>query len=193
MRLAKDPLMHSSAKLEILFDNLFSEKYNTRLVGGGHEPVYLPDPKKIPNKPIKEPEEKVLHEIVYKEDYFASALHEIAHWCIAGYRRRQKIDYGYWYVEKRSASQQVEFQQFEQKPQALEWILSAACQFPFRLSYDNLEESIDAENFGLMVQQKVIEYLEKGLPPRASDFAQCLAEYFGGVAYFDVSTYRLPG
>ena len=98
-------------------------------MGGGEEPLYLPssDPDRAP------------HRIVYREDYFASALHEVAHWCLAGVARRDREDYGYWYApDGRDAQAQVEFERVEARPQALEWIFSDACGFPFELSADNL-------------------------------------------------------
>ncbi len=32
-----------------------------------------------------------------RTDFFASALHEISHWCVAGKARREQVDFGYWY------------------------------------------------------------------------------------------------
>jgi elongation factor P hydroxylase len=80
-----------------------------------------------------------VHLLWYREDYFASALHEVAHWCIAGEQRRQQLDFGYWYApDGRSPEQQGAFEAVEYKPQALEWFFSLACGYRFRLSADNL-------------------------------------------------------
>jgi hypothetical protein len=76
-----------SGSLERVFDDCFSVDYRTILIGGGSEPVYLPSGD-LTLKP---------HRIIYREDFFASALHEVAHWCLAGTRRRLLEDYGYWY------------------------------------------------------------------------------------------------
>lgn len=44
-----------------------------------------------------------------------------------GEKRRQLVDFGYWYApDGRSAEQQELFQAVEVKPQAMEWILSPA-------------------------------------------------------------------
>ena len=72
--------------LRALFDGLFLASENTCLLQGGAEPVYLPADADHPQ-----------NRIVFRLDYAASALHEIAHWCIAGAARRRLIDYGYWY------------------------------------------------------------------------------------------------
>ena len=109
-----------SEKLTIIsaiFADEFEAKYSTILVGGGSEPLYLP--KTSDNLPAK---------IIYRADYLSSALHEIAHWCIAGKKRLNMQDYGYWYApDGRSAEQQELFEQSEVKPQALEWMFSVAC------------------------------------------------------------------
>ncbi len=50
---------------------------------------------------------------------FASALHEISHWCIAGKARRELVDFGYWYCpDGRDAMTQSQFEDVEVKPQA---------------------------------------------------------------------------
>ena len=74
---------HRSDDLDRLFRATFFHSYATVLEGGADEPVYRP------GNP---------HRICYTRDYFRSALHEIAHWCVAGPRRRRLDDYGYWYA-----------------------------------------------------------------------------------------------
>jgi len=68
-----------------LFDKLFNKSYRTCLIGGVQEPLY-------------EPATRIdqLHKLFYREDYLSSALHEAAHWCIAGPQRLLKQDFGYW-------------------------------------------------------------------------------------------------
>ena len=128
--------------------------------------------------------------IIFAHGYFSSALHEVAHWCIAGDQRRQKVDFGYWYVpDGRSIEQQQTFQQVEVKPQSLEWIFHRACGRPFRVSIDNLSGQEDAfsaqraEVFKREVWLKTLENLQKGLPERARLFSEKLAEEFGGCNY----------
>ena len=105
------------ARLEAVFARCFARTENTRLVGGAAEPLYQPAGKG--NGP---------HSLYFREDYFASALHEVAHWCIAGIERRQRVDFGYWYApEGRSDDQQRAFESVEVRPQALEWYFSLAC------------------------------------------------------------------
>jgi elongation factor P hydroxylase len=152
--------------LERLFRECFSAELATILVGGGAEPVYRPSA-----DPVREP-----HRIVYREDYFASALHEIAHWCLAGSERRRLEDYGYWYrPDGRDAREQAEFERAEARPQAIEWILSDACGFVFHLSADNLGAALGpSDRFEREVREARADYLAKGLPPRAARFLGAL-------------------
>jgi len=129
----------ASAELERVFADCFAEEFRTVLEGGGEEPLYVPS-----SRPDISP-----HRIVYRADYFASALHEVAHWCLAGAERRTREDYGYWYApDGRDGTQQAEFERVEARPQALEWIFSDACGFDFHLSADNLEGDICAFTVG---------------------------------------------
>ena len=68
------------------FHTLFQELYEVQLVDEGSEPIYLPKSSK-----------RDLNHIVFAHGFWNSALHEIAHWCVAGTERRNQVDYGYWY------------------------------------------------------------------------------------------------
>lgn len=154
-----------------LFDQCFAGRFNTRLVRGGDEPVYLPAS-----------DESSCHRVIFAHGFFSSALHEIAHWCLAGEERRQQLDYGYWYApDGRTASQQQLFESVEVKPQALEWILSKSCGHRFTISADNLSgEAGDPQPFKRAVYQQVRDYCAQGLPPRGELLRQSLQSYFDG-------------
>lgn len=161
--------MRRSADLEVLFGQCFWARWHTRLEGGGSEPQYLPDPA---NR---------LHRLLYREDFFASALHETAHWCIAGTHRRRQLDFGYWYLpDGRDAAAQRAFEAVEARPQALEWVFSVAAGVPFRPSVDNLTGAGgDGAAFAQAVAGAVHRYLENGLPSRAVLFADALSATYG--------------
>lgn len=165
-----DQKERTSSALERIFAACFAETHRTVLVGGGEEPLYLPSP-----QPESSP-----HRIVYRADYFASALHEVAHWCLAGPERRRKEDYGYWYApDGRSAVQQMAFERVEARPQALEWLFSDACGFDFHLSADNLEGGVaPSTRFEASVLAARSRLLEAGLPARAARFHEALREAF---------------
>lgn len=121
------------------------------------------------------------NKIFFNRDYFASALHEVAHWCIAGAARRLQVDYGYWYApDGRDPQQQLAFESVEVKPQAIEWAFSLACNKPFRISNDNLSlTNVDSTGFENAVKQQLLFYIEHGFPPRAQEFIVVLRGHYG--------------
>lgn len=155
-----------------VFDRCFSarEGLDTRLCGGHPEPFYRPAG-----------EEYSYHRVEFTLDYPASALHEAAHWCVAGPARRQQPDYGYWYApDGRTEAQQQLFEQVEVKPQAMEWIFSRACGLRFRVSADNLAQGLGpSDAFKAAIFEQVQTYCRQGLPDRAGKFASALAVEFG--------------
>jgi hypothetical protein len=167
--LQQTPAQADYQPLIALFDQCFGERYNTYLVAGGDEPVYLPADRKNPSS-----------RVVFAHGFFSSALHEVAHWCLAGKERRRQVDYGYWYAaDGRDAQQQQAFESVEVKPQALEWILSKSCQHRFKLSVDNLSgEATDPRPFKQAVHQQVLLYCQRGLPQRAEIFRRSLCAYY---------------
>ena len=161
--------MHHYPDLIQLFNACFESTHNTQLFCGDEEPIYLPAD-----------QNNSFNTIIFAHGFFSSALHEIAHWMIAGDERRKQVDYGYWYVpDGRNVEQQAEFQQVEVKPQAMEWVLSMAAGHRFQFSIDNLNgEETDPEPFKLAVQQQKIVYLQQGLPARADKFCRVLRDFY---------------
>ena len=84
--------MHNVQTLISLFNETFEKDFKVRLVRGNDEPIYLPAG--IGEGSLKA---QPYAQVVFAHGYFASGLHEIAHWCLAGEKRRQQVDYGYWY------------------------------------------------------------------------------------------------
>ncbi len=162
-------MSHRLEDVMALFDGLFLPRYRTRLVRGGDEPLYLPADDACP-----------WHRVIFARGFYASALHEVSHWCIAGARRRRLEDYGYWYLpDGRNASQQHQFETVEVAPQALELLFSHACDRPFRVSVDNLGEvEVDREGFQARVAARADRYLREGLPARAAAFRRALAAFY---------------
>ncbi len=153
-----------------LFDGLFQDTFATRLVRGGDEPLYLPADAESP-----------WHRVIFARGFYASALHEISHWCIAGERRRQLEDYGYWYLpDGRDAAQQYDFEAVEVAPQALELLFSRACGLRFHVSVDNLggEVEVDREAFRARVEARAARYECEGLPRRAAAFRTVLVAFY---------------
>ena len=153
-----------------LFNASFQASEGTVLVGGGEEPIYLPADAQFP-----------FHRVIFREDFVASALHEIAHWCIAGAERRQLVDFGYWYCpDGRDAWQQNQFESVEALPQSLEWIFNAACGMRFRPSIDNLGgEQTDPALFHQAIMDALDRWFDRGIPERAMCFIRALSERWG--------------
>jgi elongation factor P hydroxylase len=163
----------AAARLQSVFAQCFLDDFNTRLQGEFLEPVYQPSTT-----------QGIPHCIGYRHDYFASALHEVAHWCIAGSERRSQVDYGYWYApDGRDEAAQDAFEAVECKPQALEWVFSRASGFSFRISVDNLDsgsgEIPDSSRFKARVLAQLLRWQQTGLPVRAQTFFQALSREFG--------------
>ncbi|WP_305800643.1 elongation factor P hydroxylase [Photobacterium sp. GJ3] len=164
-------MSHDYHDLIQLFNRTFLPTYQTELVLGGDEPIYRPADAAHPH-----------HRVIFARGYFASALHEIAHWCIAGAERRLLEDYGYWYLpDGRDEQQQAAFEQVEVKPQAVEWLLSASCGFRFQVSCDNLsgDHEPDRVGFTRKVREQVLSYLNQGMPERAAMLSEALRAHYG--------------
>ncbi len=164
-------MKHHPNDLIMLFNDLFRESFRTILVRGTDEPEYLPEVEG--GGPAK---------VIFAHGYYASALHEISHWCIAGDYRRTLVDYGYWYCpDGRTAEQQQCFEQVEVKPQALEWLFSVAAGFRFHISVDNLNGggAVDGAGFTRRVREQADRYLTNGMPGRAEAFFRTLMHFYG--------------
>ncbi|MEX1057070.1 MAG: elongation factor P hydroxylase [Natronospirillum sp.] len=169
MQLPNPEPQHRVSDLIQLFNGLFLPHCNTVLVAGDDEPVYRPADAHYPH-----------HRIVFAHGFFASALHEIGHWCVAGPARRLQEDFGYWYKpDGRSASEQAEFERVEVRPQAYEWIFAQAAGHPFHFSADNLASGCGpSDAFQANVKAEVQHLLSNGLAERPQLFAEALRAFY---------------
>ena len=146
-----------------LFSQEFAESDKTELIGGAAEPYYQP------GSP---------HRIYFRADYVRSALHEVAHWCVAGRQRRQLLDYGYWYSpDGRDADQQQAFFAVEARPQAIERCFCEAIGIPFSPSVDNVGAQIEPQQlccFEARIQDWCDQFECTGMPSRAARFITAL-------------------
>lgn len=175
-------MLHSPETLVHLFNQTFIPTFNTQLICCEEEPIYRPADKQHPH-----------HRIIFAHGFFASALHEISHWCVAGKERRLLEDFGYWYEpDGRSAERQAEFEQVEVKPQALEWIFSQSANFEFHFSADNIALSNQpSEAFKEAVYQQVKHYLKNGLPSRAQMWSNTLLKHYRSNQVLDLADFKL--
>ena len=161
-----------ASRLEAVFMRCFTHSDCTRLAGGFDEPLYKPAGC-----------EGEIHVLQYRADFVASALHEVAHWCIAGPARRLQTDFGYWYIpDGRNPGQQRAFEAVEYKPQALEWFFSKACAQQFHISIDNLHGSMgdgDSDSdFERLVVAQAQKWQCEGLPVDGGKFFRGLCREF---------------
>ncbi len=138
------------------FNAAFLRSHRTVLIGGGLEPLYLPAEGHRPAV------------IRYTRDYAQSALHELAHWCLAGSRRRNRLDYGYWYQPPpRSPVQQRRFERVETPVQGLELVMALATGVRFHVSADNhADPHADSAEFRRRIFESAACRLKGGLSPR---------------------------
>ena len=150
-------------QLTCLFNHEFAGSDTTELIGGAAEPYYEP------GSP---------HRIYFRADYVRSALHEVAHWCVAGRRRRRLADYGYWYSpDGRDANQQQAFFAVEARPQAVERCFCEAIGIAFSPSVDNVGAQIEPQqlrHFEARIQEWCDQFAQSELPSRAARFVTAL-------------------
>ena len=159
-----------AAHISAVFNRTFAA-WRTVLVGGGDEPLYTPARAGVPAC------------IVFTRDYPSSALHEAAHWCVAGAARRRRVDYGYPYLAPpRSVAQQHAFFRAELRCQALELLFSEAAGVPFRVSVDDLEAPPSAADGFAQDVRAAAGRLRSAPPPRAGRLLGALRQAFSGSA-----------
>ncbi|MEZ8822788.1 elongation factor P hydroxylase [Vibrio sp. 10N.261.55.A7] len=163
-------MTHQYQDIIAIFNQTFFNSYNTKLELGGDEPVYLPADAAT-----------AYHRVIFARGFYASALHEIGHWCVAGPQRRLLEDFGYWYEpDGRTEQVQAEFEKVEVRPQAYEWILSKSAGFPFTVSCDNLHGDFEPDRLAFMskVHKEVLGILEQGLPKRVEMLSNALRHHY---------------
>lgn len=150
--------------LEAAFDSTFEASHGTRLRGGFEEPFY------------RAPRDGEAAEVRFTRDHLRSALHEVAHWCQAGPRRRQRDDFGYWYCpDGRTPEEQKRFFEVEVVPQAFERAFCEALGLDFSVSADNLKgDAGDLEAFAERVESRWRSFNREGFPTRAARWIRAL-------------------
>lgn len=174
---------HNTDALITLFNRTFLPTFNTQLICCEEEPVYRPADDQHPH-----------HRIIFAHGFFASALHEISHWCVAGSERRLMEDFGYWYEpDGRSAERQAEFEQVEIKPQALEWIFSQSANTEFHFSADNLALNNQPSNrFKVAVYEQVNTYFKQGFPQRVQMWSNALIKHYRNGKPLSMTEFKPP-
>jgi len=149
-----------------VFNGCFEVGERACLVAGAAEPFY---------EPATAASYARLH---YREDFAASALHEAAHWCLAGASRRTKLDFGYDYVPPpRSFAQQLKFYDAELKVQSLEQLFAESLGMEFCPSADNLLANLEGFRRRLECQRATtLTWVHNSSDRRAFRFLRALAQ-----------------
>ena len=153
-------------EIAAIFNRCFRQSEQTELVGGACEPLFEPMTA------------GTCATLYYRENFAASALHESAHWCIAGLSRRAQVDFGYAYVPPpRTLQQQERFFNLEVKTQALESLFAEAAGIEFQPSADNL--SVDIKPFFQALRARrpdVLDWMRSSVDDRALTFYAALKQ-----------------
>ena len=151
----------SHSEVAAVFNCTFSD-HSVVMHGGYREPMYIPG--------------MDVAEIRYTLGHTASALHEAAHWCIAGRRRRRNTDYGYFYEPPpRSGMHRVRFEDVEIEAQSVEVLLAEAAGSQFQPSADDVDVPLFLlEAFSSRILERARERRQVGLPKRADKFRVAL-------------------
>ncbi len=157
----------SLSELLALLNDQYLNAYETTIVGGHEEPFY------------RAFDGQNGAQIQFSHDYIRSALHELAHWCVAGEQRRKMDDYGYWYAaDGRDQEQQNAFYQVEVKPQTIEWAFSLVIDVDFEPSVDNLDNQVQgAADFAQALNQQMLAYLQQGFSPRVEQILRLMGKH----------------
>lgn len=148
------------------FNLSFGETYNVCCLGGFAQPEYLTAAQTQGPAQLR-----------YTRDYAASALHEIAHWCVAGKPRLAQTDFGYGYLPPpRDNAAQQRFFALEFKVQALEAWFASGTGVRFVASADNFECSDEARTaFAQQIADALQACKLSDIPLRAQAFTIALA------------------
>ncbi len=143
------------------FNSLVGPRYRTILIGGASEPLYVPATQRRPAI------------IRYTRDYAQSALHELAHWCVAGVERRALADYGYWYEPPpRLPAAQTRFFDVESRVQGLELLLAQLADARFHVSVD--DPGAGAGDFEARVRAQAMSWRRRGFAARTASVLSAL-------------------
>ena len=76
--------IHTLEDIISIFNDCFEAEFNTRLMRGGDEPIYIPAQHHTEGYDVLP-----YHAIYFARGFYSSALHEISHWLVAGSERRK--------------------------------------------------------------------------------------------------------
>ena len=101
---------------------------------------------------------------------------ELCHYCLAGDRRRQLDDFGYWYSPcGRSTEEQIQFEKVEARPQGLEKLMCELLGIKFLPSLDDFSGRPASSEFLESLEESYQE-MKINPPPTAKKVLVALKE-----------------
>ncbi|CAG9296926.1 elongation factor P hydroxylase [Celerinatantimonas diazotrophica] len=116
--------------------------------------------------------------LYFRSNYPRSLLHEMSHYCLAGDRRRDLDDFGYWYTPcGRTTEEQLRFEVVEARPQGLEKLMCEIVGIKFSPSTDDFSGRPPSESF---LQHLELAYQEMLVnpPPTANKVLSGMRSYW---------------
>lgn len=140
---------------EIVIRRLSEVLPDLEIQGGAEEPFY---------KAATEDQKAILY---FRDNYVRSCLHELAHYCLAGDRRRKLDDFGFWYFPcGRTEEEQIQFEKVEARPQGLEKVMCEAMGIKFSPSLDDFSGRPASSEF-LKNLESAYQEMKTNPPPTA--------------------------
>ncbi|CAM3733149.1 elongation factor P hydroxylase [Halomonas casei] len=137
-----------------------------KITGGAEEPFYVA------------PKKKTDAIIYFRSNYPRSLLHEISHYCLAGDRRRNIDDFGFWYSPcGRTVENQSRFEIAEARPQGLEKVMCEIVGLKFSPSLDDFSGHPPSEGFLKNLDVAYREMMTS--PPPTAEKALCGLKKYG--------------
>lgn len=129
-------LLDDDKLCQYLIDVFESTFVDLNIKGGADEPFY---------KAATKYEKSTIY---FRSNYPRSLLHEMSHYCLAGNKRRQLDDFGYWYTAcGRDVEEQQRFETVEARPQGLEKAMCEVIGLKFSPSLDDFSGRAPSKAF----------------------------------------------
>ncbi len=120
--------------------------------------------------------------IVFAHGFYASAIHEISHWCIAGKARRELVDFSATGIARMGVmpKRKASLKMLKRSRRHSTGCSVLAAGYPLNVSCDNLEGDFEPDRvvFQRRVHAQVMDYLANGIPERPARFIKALQNYY---------------
>lgn len=156
-------ILNDDELCDVLIKLLAEVLPDLQIQGGADEPFY---------EAAKDGKKAILY---FRDNYVRSLAHELSHFLLAGNRRRQLDDFGYWYFPcGRTEEEQIQFEKVEARPQGLEKVICEVIGVKFSPSLDDFSGRPPAQEF-LDNLEAAYQEMKSNPPPTAKKVLAALA------------------